>query len=271
MSQNIDDELLPFVEELAREAGALAREKFGTNLEIDHKGFRDIVTEADYAAQRLITDRVRERYPGHGFVTEEEDETLPGVEATNWLIDPIDGTTNYSRRLPLFCVSIAVAAGGDPRHERSEVLAGVIYDPMRDELFSARLGGGATLDGERIQVSDITALGEGIIAVDWSRHRRLRQSTLDVVVNLAHEVTNVRAIGSAALAMAWVAAGRYDGYINFNLNPWDVAAADLLVREAGGQLSDAEGGALKWSVKGGSCVATNGPIHEALLDGIGLR
>ena len=271
MTQEIEDGLVTFVEELAREAGALAREKFGTKLEIDHKGFRDIVTEADYAAQRIITDRVRDRYPEHGFVTEEEDAELPGVQAINWLIDPIDGTTNYSRRHPLFCVSVAVARGGDPRHERSEVLAGVIYDPMRDEMFSATLGGGATLNGDSMQVSDIASLGERIIAVDWSRHRRLRQSTLDVVVNLAHEVTNVRAIGSAALAMAWVAAGRYDGYVNFNLNPWDVAAADLLVREAGGALSDAQGGPLNWSVKGASVVATNGPIHEGLIDGIGLR
>lgn len=253
------EELLTFAQETAVSAGHLVREKYYQPLEIRNKGFRDIVTDADIAAQKLITDAIQSKYITHGFLTEEEDSQLPTQGEVIWAIDPIDGTTNYSRLQPLFCVSIAAQIEG-------ESVVGVIYDPMRDELFSAACGLGSTLNGKSIQVSAVDSLDAAIVGLDWSRHKGLRSSTLDILALFAHQVQVVRAIGSAALALAWIAAGRFDIYLNFNLRPWDVAAADILIREAGGRLSDHRGDPMTWSVDGMSGVGSNGRIHQQFLD-----
>ncbi|MCP4428225.1 MAG: inositol monophosphatase, partial [Chloroflexi bacterium] len=212
-------------------------------------------TDTDIAAQQLITDAIRARFPDHGFLTEEEDGNLPVDGPVIWVIDPVDGTTNFSRAIPTFCVSIAAVSPDD------EVLAGAIYDPMRDELFSAAKGQGATLNGRPIHVSPIDKLGDAVIAVDWSHSEKLRQSVLDILHQFAHKVNTVRAIGAAALALAWIGAGRVDGYVNFQLKPWDMAAASLIISEAGGQLSELSGQRWGYSPNASGCVAGNGRIH----------
>lgn len=253
-------ELLEMAEETAVLAGNLIRQKWSQPREIKSKGFRDVVTDTDFAAQKLITDAIRARFPDHGFLTEEEDNDLPAGGPVIWVIDPVDGTTNFSRAIPIFCVSIAAVSA------ENEVLAGAIYDPMRDELFSAALGQGATLNEQPIQVSQIDDLGDAVIALDWSRNADLRQSVLDVLHQFAHRVNTVRAIGAAALALAWVGAGRVEGYVNFQLKPWDLAAASVIISEAGGQLSDLSGQQWGYSPQASGCVAGNGRIQLAFSD-----
>ncbi len=256
---NIDD-LLTFTQKTAVSAGKLAREKFNQPRTITNKGYRDFLTDADLAAQTHITTAIRAAFPEHGFLAEEEDSNLPTSGPVIWIIDPIDGTTNYSRQQPIYCVSIAA------RDASGQIVAGAIYDPMQDELFSAGLGCGSTLNGEPIRVSQESVLDNAIVGIDWSRHQERRQSVLDILHEFADQVHVVRAIGSAALAMAWVAAGRFDLYMNFSLMPWDVAAADLIIREAGGELGAPQGGPLVWSNIGMSCVVSNGRLHQPFLN-----
>ena len=286
--------LLNTARETAVLAGKLARQKWSRPLQVRAKGFRDLVTDADLATQKLITDTISARFPDHGFLTEETDTTLPVAGPIIWIIDPIDGTTNYSRQNPIFCVSIAAAApvnseqwtvnseqlavsseqlaGGSRGAELVagyQVLAGAVYDPMQDELFSAAAGEGATLDGrhgqQRLQVSAVNAIAESVICLDWSHHRRQRQLSLDAIQSIGSAVHSIRALGSAALAIAWVGAGRLDGYLNYSLQPWDVAAAGLILQEAGGAISDSLGHPPGQGVSVGSCVATNGLIQRDFL------
>jgi myo-inositol-1(or 4)-monophosphatase len=222
------------------------------------KGFRDLLTETDLASQQLITNSLRGRFPDHAFLPEETDSSLPTEGPVTWVIDPIDGTTNYSRQTPIFCVSIAAAVN-------DQALVGVIYDPMRDELFSAAAGRGCTLNGQPARVSDVSSLQHTVVSLDWSHSRQRRQGTLDVLGRFAHRIHTVRAIGSAALALAWLAAGRVDGYLNFNLKPWDVAAGGLMITEAGGRLTDVAGQPYKWTQPNSDCFASNGRIHADFL------
>ncbi len=247
--------LLELARETAVSAGNLIRQKWSQPKEIKSKGFRDVVTDTDIAAQKLITDAIQIKFPAHGFLTEEDDSDLPTDGPVIWVIDPVDGTTNFSREIPTFCISIAAVSA------ENEVLAGAIYDPMRDELFSAALGQGATLNGQPVHVSSIDELGDAVIALDWSRSADLRQSVLDVLDQFAHQVNTVRAFGSAALALAWVGVGRVDGYVNFQLKPWDLAAASVIISEAGGKLSDLAGQQWGYSPNASGCVAGNGRFH----------
>lgn len=250
-------------EKAAVQAGDLAEAKWLEPRQLTIKGFRDIVTEVDVEAQRLITDMIRERFPDHGFLTEESDSELPSDGTVTWVIDPIDGTTNFSRSVPDFCVSIAAVV--EESRSRDRVLAGVIYDPMRGELFSAASGLGSELNGRPIRVSETEGFGQAIVGLDWSRNEALRQAAYESVGHFLHQVHTVRAIGSAALALAWVAAGRFDAYMNYSLYPWDVRAGELLISEAGGDLSDMEGRNWCSEFSEGSCIASNGRIHQAFL------
>lgn len=252
--------LLGIAEETAVSAGNLIRQMWSQPRAIKSKGFRDVVTDTDIATQKLITDAIRARFPDHGFLTEEDDSDLPIDGPVIWVIDPVDGTTNFSRAIPTFCVSIAAVSA------ENEVLAGAIYDPMRDELFSAALGQGATLNGQPIQVSLIDDWGDAAIALDWSRSSDLRKSILDFLDRVAHQVNTIRAFGSAALALAWIGAGRLDGYVNFQLKPWDLAAASVIISEAGGKLSDLSGQQWGYSPNASGCVAGNGRIHLTIDD-----
>jgi myo-inositol-1(or 4)-monophosphatase len=244
-------------EDVAREAGALLRQKWTAPRQISHKGFRDWVTDADFAAQRLIVEQIADRFPDHGFLTEEESADLPARGPIVWIIDPIDGTSNFSRGQPNFCISIAAAAAGT-------VQVGVIVDPLRRELFSAAVGGKSQLNGAPIKSSDVRDLSQSLIGLDWGHSHARRQQAIDWLQNLGHEVHSIRAIGSAALALAWVAAGRLDGYANPSLQPWDHAAATLLIRLAGGQCSDPQGRPLTIKPQDAGCLASNGHLHEAL-------
>lgn len=255
-------QLLTVAQETAVSAGNLVREKFGQPRRTTNKGFRDLVTDADLAAQRLITNRIQQAFPSHGFLPEEENAALPTEGEVIWVIDPVDGTTNYSRQLPVFCVSVAAAIPGEGP------VVGVVYDPMRQECFSGARGEGAWLNGRCLQVSPVTDLSQMIIGLDWSHNKTTRQSVLDSLPRFAHQVQTVRAFGSAALALAWVAAGRLDAYLNYNLQPWDTAAAGLLIHEAGGRLSHLDQSAtpLPWSEKHQSMLGSNGRIHQQLLE-----
>jgi len=260
-------ELLVMAQETAVSAGHIIRTNFHQPRQVSSKGFRDLVTDTDFAAQAAITDTIRQRWPHHGFLTEEEDSDLPTSGPIIWVIDPVDGTINFSRGLPVFCVSIAAVrflTGGT-----LEVLTGVVYDPLREEMFCAQKGEGATLitgDGAKrpLRVSTVADLGQALFTHDWSHTPAQRQQGLDCITELTHAVFSTRAVGTAALALAWVAAGRTDAYLNFTLKPWDVAAASLLLAEAGGQMTNAAGSPLTWDVKGMTCLGTNGRLHPTL-------
>lgn len=262
---NIDElnELRQVACETAVSAGTLAREMWSQPRKIEQKGFRDIVTDADYATQLLITNAIQTHFPTHGFLTEEEDSDLPESGPIIWIIDPIDGTTNYSRNVPEFCISIAACL---PQANGYQPLAAAIYDPMRQELFSAAKGQGASLQignasPRKTAVSTIADTESAVLALDWSSSVDKRTSMLELVNQLAEKSFTVRAIGTAALAMAWVAAGRVDTYINLRLRPWDVAAALLLVEESGGIVTTLNGNPVVWDVAGMACLVSNGRLQ----------
>jgi myo-inositol-1(or 4)-monophosphatase len=271
-SSNDLDNLLFVATQSALQAGALLHQKWGQPRQVSQKGFRDLVTDADHASQALIVEMIQSVFPSHGFLVEEKVADLSSSGPIIWIIDPVDGTTNYSRQQPNYCISIAAVKRPSPQssnQEEPEILAGVIYDPMHDELFQASLGQGAYLNGSKIAVSDTDNLGEAVIALDWSHDPDQRQRTLDMLQRIAHEVQTIRAVGSAALTLAWVAAGRLDAYFNLNLKPWDVAAGKLLISEAGGKLVNLDN--RPWFMGNASCIAGNGrvapnPIVKLMLD-----
>lgn len=245
-------------ETVAVDAGQLIYRMLAEPRQITSKGFRDVVTDADVAAQHQITTAIRAHFPEHCFFVEEEDSTLPRTGPVRWIIDPIDGTSNYSRGIPIFTVSIAAAVD-------EEVVVGVIYDALHQELFSAARGQGATLNGQPLAVSAISDLGDALISMDWGRKRAIRTQALAGFQALAHHVRGVRSIGSAALALAWVAAGRLEAYLNYRLSAWDIAAGLLLIQEAGGQATDASGHSL-CLVERTTCLGANHFLHRPLLD-----
>ena len=253
-------------EHAAVKAGNLVRQQFSEPRQISQKGYRDVVTDADFASQAIITEIIRSSFPGHGFLTEEDDPSLPEGGPVIWVIDPVDGTTNYSRQIPTYCISIAAATkqGTDQSGWNDyRPVAGVIYDPMRDEMFSAAAGGSSTLNGKDVSVSKADNIGEAIVSLDWSRDYARRQTMLSALNRFAHEAHTIRATGSAALNLAWIAAGRLDVYFNFGIGPWDVAAAAVLIAEAGGTVTNPAGE--PWSLNDASCVASNGLVHQAFL------
>lgn len=257
------NELRQMACETAVSAGKLAHDLWSKPRKIQQKGFRDLVTDADFATQQLITDAIQARFPTHGFLTEEEDSQLPQTGPVIWIIDPIDGTTNYSRQVPEFCVSIAACL---PKPNGYEPIVGVIYDPMRQELFSASQGGGASLKigaapAQPMQVSAVAETADAVLCLDWSGAADKREVIMQLLNQLAKQTFTVRAIGTAALAMAWVAAGRVDAYLNVRLRPWDVAAAQILLQESGGCLTAPAGDPLVWDVEGMACLASNGRLQ----------
>lgn len=278
-------ELLTAATETAVAAGQLLRERWQQPQTLTSKGFRDWVTESDVAIQRFITDRIGAQFPDHGFLVEEKDAGLPESGRCIWIIDPIDGTNNFSRQQPNFCTSIAVglpagrrtpveaaastgaastgAASTSSAAGYLEIVTGVVYDPIRGELFSGMLGGGAALNGRPLQVSQTRDLGQAIFALDWSNAPAQRQTVLEQLARIAPQTLTMRAIGSATLAIAWVAAGRLDGYWHNSLKAWDAAAATLFVHEAGGLTSN--GRRVPWQTNDGRCVASNKHLHEQLL------
>jgi len=247
--------------EIAREAGAILREGQRHPFAVDLKGKRDIVTSVDTESETLILKRIRERYPDDRIVAEESSPIAPG-EGTGtcsraWIVDPLDGTNNFARGYPFYCVAIAVEEAG-------ELVAGIVYDPLRDELFAAERGEGATLNGERIRVSDTSLLSDSVVATGFPYDRSA--STENNLGNLNRFILSVRGIrraGSAELDLAYVACGRLDGFWELGLKIWDVSAGGLLVLEAGGTVSLMDGSV--WDHSRGDIVASNGRIHAEML------
>lgn len=241
--------------EAACGAGRVLSERYPRERNITMKGFRDLVTDADTAAESFILGMIRTRFPGHAILSEEAGGRPIGAGYT-WVVDPLDGTTNYAHHQPLFAVSIGVLQDGDP-------LLGVIHDPTRDQTFVAHRGAGARLNDVPIQVSGTGDLGKALIGLDCGRENEVREQALTHLHHILPNCGSVRALGSAALALAHVAAGWLDGYFHPGLKPWDAAAGMLLVREAGGICTTLRGE--PFGVKQPDCLATNGKIHNGLL------
>jgi myo-inositol-1(or 4)-monophosphatase len=244
--------------ELAREAGEILVQKLGA-AKVSNKSEIDLVTEADIASEALIIERIRSYYPQHGILAEESGEAVlvGGVRSEwKWLIDPLDGTTNYAHGYPFFCVSIALERAG-------ELQVGVVYDPMRDEMFAAERGQGATLNNRRIRVSDVEFLSKAMLCTGFPYNVRERPDFARDFTNFTMQAQAVRRDGSAALDLAYVACGRFDGFWEDGLNPWDTAAGVLLVLEAGGRVSDFQNQPL--NIYTPKVVTSNGLIHDDIL------
>ena len=253
----LDSSYLAFAIEAALAAGRLHRTYFRHNPAVRKKGPIDLVTAADLAAERDVRARVAARFPGHAVLGEEGADA--GVEApVRWIIDPLDGTTNFAHGLAVFCVSIALEV------DRQVELA-VVYDPIGEELFTAERGGGARLNGERIAVSARTELVDGLLCTGFPysiRDNRLRQ--VEVFAAFLGRARAVRRLGSAALDLCYVAAGRFDGFWEQQLHAWDMAAGGLIVEEAGGRVSDYADERVNLRA-GGQIVASNGALHTVML------
>jgi len=252
------DALLDLARRLAREAGAIQRSRYESALRIDTKSQPiDLVTEVDHACEEHIVGALQRERPDDAVLAEEgRGEDRPDARL-RWVIDPLDGTTNYAHGYPRFAVSIGVEAQGEP-------LLGVVYDPLLDELYHAVAGGGAFRNGGRIRVSGETRLERALVATGFSYDKAVAEDDNLAEVGVALKaVRDLRRDGSAALDLCYVATGRLDGYWEHKLKPWDVAAGGLLVREAGGRMTDRAGGET-WR-SGRAVVASNGAIHDALL------
>lgn len=256
------DAFLALAVDAAREAGAILMEHFGRlrPADIASKGVRrDLVTAADLASERAIVARLRAAFPEHRI--EAEEETRDAREANDahelrWFLDPLDGTINFVHQLPAFAVSLGLMRGAQP-------LVGVVYAPRLEELFAARLGGGATLNGKALAVSPCTDLADAILATGFPYRRgELAHDNLENFRSFFYSVRGMRRMGSAAVDLAYVAAGRFDGFWELHLAPHDVAAGALLVREAGGVVSDADGGE-DW-LRGGHIVAAPRAVHRLI-------
>jgi myo-inositol-1(or 4)-monophosphatase len=250
---------------IAREAGALLMHHFHQHLKIEYKGDADLVTAADRASEVLIRERIRQQWPTHDVLGEEQGLSDQGSEY-RWYVDPLDGTTNFAHGFPVFCVSIAlehIALEHKARELQGERIAAVIYDPTRDEMFSAEQGRGAQLNGEAIHVSKTAALKESLLATGFPSHKRHKNPNIYFYHQITLHSHGVRRAGSAALDLCNVAAGRFDGFWEFNLNPWDTAAGVLIVEEAGGKVTRFNGA--PFEINSRETVASNGMIHEALL------
>jgi len=241
--------------EAAIGAGRIIVERYSKARRITKKGFRDIVTDADIAAESFIIGLIKGRFPDHAILSEEAGGSDIGSGFT-WVLDPLDGTTNYAHHHPVFGVSIGVLEHGKP-------LVGVVHDPLRDQTFAAHRGAGARLNDVPIHVSDVAELKNALLGVDWGHENEVRDRMLNYLRRLLPRCGTLRASGSAALALAYVAAGWTDAYFQPGLKPWDSAAGSLLVREAGGECTTMKGE--PYRVQLPECLATNGLIHDEFL------
>ena len=241
--------------EIARESGALLANFFERRIGFELKGEYDLVTEADRASERLIVERLRTHFPTHSIVAEEGG----GIENSSgyrWYVDPLDGTTNFAHGFPVYNVTLGLERNG-------EMIAGVVYDPSRDELFAAEKGGGAHLNNRRIRVSATASLDDALVATGFPSRKRHQNVNVHFYYQLAMVSHGVRRAGAAAIDLAYVASGRLDAFWEFGLNPWDMAAGMLLVTEAGGRCSDMNGNPAL--LRGPHLLADNGRFHEQIL------
>jgi myo-inositol-1(or 4)-monophosphatase len=242
--------------EAAHLAGQIIAERYPNQRSITIKGYRDIVTEVDTAAESAIIDLVCRRFPNHAILSEEAGKYNEQAHVDfTWVIDPLDGTTNYAHRIPFFCTSVAVLKHGDP-------IACAVYDPLRDRTFAAEKGGGSTSNGKPMHVSQTSLLRHAILAFDWGHSNEIRTRMIKLLQHLTLQCGTVRGLGSAALALAYVASGQLDGYFHLAIKPWDVAAGMLLIKEAGGKCTTLKGAPYQTDTAG--CLTTNSIIHSEL-------
>ena len=248
-----EDFLTP-MQDIAREAGGLLMSFFG-KVSIEYKGEVDLVTKADRASEKMIVERIRKQWPDHDLIGEEGSRRETGSDF-RWYVDPLDGTTNFAHGYPVFCVSMALEYKG-------ERIAGVVFDPNRNEMFAAAKGSGAQLNGQPAHVSSTTRLKESLVATGFPSHKRHKNPN----INFYHQITlrshGVRRAGSAALDLCYTACGRFDAYWEFNLNSWDTAAGVLLVEEAGGKVTNFSGG--PFEIASREVLASNTVLHEEVL------
>ena len=246
--------------EIAREAGALLAHYFERRVPFELKGEFDLVTEADRASEQLVVERLRSHFPSHTIVAEEGGGHESASEY-RWYVDPLDGTTNFAHGFPMFNVTLGLARAG-------EVIAGVIYDPVRQEMFAAERGAGAYLNNRRIHVSGSKQLSDSLASTGFPSRKRHHNVNIHFYYQLAMASHGVRRTGSAAIDLAYVASGRLDFFWEFGLKPWDMAAGTLLVEEAGGRTSDMKGAA--HTVTGSDhLLADNGALHDEILASFG--
>jgi len=238
--------------EIAREASAVVRDFAGQQIGFELKGEHDLVTAADRASEELIVERLRANFPGHSIVAE-EGGGYEGSSEFRWFVDPLDGTTNFAHGFPAYNVTLALEHAG-------QVIAGVIADPTRNEIFTAERGSGAFLNGERIHVSKVNRIEDALIATGFPSRKRHQNFNVHFFYQLSMLSHGVRRPGAAALDLAYVACGRLDMFWEFNLHPWDIAAGVLIIREAGGLCTDMSGAPL--DLRGPHILADNGLVHE---------
>jgi myo-inositol-1(or 4)-monophosphatase len=244
--------------EIVLRAGELQRAGQIDGFRVEKKGPRDLLTEIDVACERMCRTVIGERFPDHDILAEEQGGPDAGATASHrWIFDPLDGTTNFAHGLPVYCSSLALEIEG-------ETVAGAIFDPNREELFTAELGTGAFLNGAAIRVSQTAELIEALLATGFPYDfQRDRAELMAVFGSFLAEAQAVRRLGSAALDLCYVAAGRFDGFWERRLCPWDVAAGALIVREAGGRVTTMDGGG--FDLNAGQILASNGAIHDEML------
>ena len=247
---------LAFVKDLSRRAGEILKEGYGKAHTVEHKGPIDLVTEIDKKAEDFIVGEIKSAFPDHSIVTEESGNHA-GQEGKKWFIDPVDGTSNYSRGVPIFAVSIAYAENGSMR-------LGCVYDPMRDECFNAERGKGAFNNETPIHVSATDKLIDAMLVTGFPYDMNQGDNNIQHFVDISTVVHSVRRLGSAALDLVYVAAGRLDGYWEIGIEAWDIAAGTLIIEEAGGKVTTTKGEA-DYMRPPYDVLTTNGILHEKLL------
>lgn len=249
---------------IALEAGALLKDYYREGVATEYKGDVDLVTVADRASEKLIVERLYELFPEHGVYGEEGTRSQLD-SGYRWYIDPLDGTTNFAHGFPVFCVSMGLERRNTSqgRDGDGEIVAGVIYDPLRDELFTAERGKGAYLNGAHIHVSCTRVLAEALVATGFPSHKRHDNANIHFYHQFTLRSHGVRRAGSAALDLAYTACGRFDAYWEFNLNPWDTAAGALLVTEAGGTMTRFDGSPFRLDSR--EILATNGLLRDEMV------
>jgi myo-inositol-1(or 4)-monophosphatase len=243
------------MQSIAREAGSLLMSYFDRQIKIEYKGDADLVTEADRKSEALILERIRAQFPSHDVMGEEGTRIESGSDY-KWYVDPLDGTTNFAHGYPVFCVSLGVRF-------RGKSAAGVVYDPTRDEMFAAEASKGATLNDKPIHVSTTSRLADSLIGTGFPSHKRHKNPNIHFYHQITLRSHGVRRAGSAALDLCNVACGRFDGFWEFNLNPWDTAAGVVIAEEAGARITDFSGGPFQLDSR--ETLASNGLVHDELL------
>jgi myo-inositol-1(or 4)-monophosphatase len=258
------DSLFPQIEQIIREAGAFAREEFlnFSRKHIEYKGTNDLFSYVDVETEKKLKDSFRELLPGAGFINE-EGANEEGSNAYRWIIDPIDGTTNFTHGVPLFAICVAL-------QKSEETIMGFVYEVAHDEMFAAQKGKGATCNGEPIQVSGVKQLSKSLVATGFPyTNFSWMDDYMRMLTDFMQASHGLRRLGSAAIDLVYVASGRFEGFFEFGLNSWDVAAGGLIVQEAGGRVTDFEG--KDNFIFGKELVASNGAIHDEMMEVVKAR